>query len=443
MDQYSNASLLILGYGREGKAALSYLSKRYPNATIAVADKAEHLDFDDANQEQKAQQWLLGSAYPHTLTDWDVVIVSPGIPPHDPLLQSARFVTTATNIFLQDCKGEVIVVTGSKGKSTTASLIAHILDVSLVGNIGNPGLAALLQKNDEKTFFVYEMSSYQARLLDRSASVVVITSLFPEHIDYHGSVEQYYQDKLKVATKQEKNDSLFFNAQNKELVNRLQNLKSTAHPWPSDDIFVDASGTIFVDHTIPLMHKDDIPLLGAHNVSNVLGAISVAMHYDVDISTIAEKIRSFVPLRHRLERVGTFEDITFYNDSISTTPESTLAALEALPQTATIFLGGTDRGYDFTKLASQLQKMELQNIVFFPESGKRIADACEKIGYHPRMLYTRSMKEAVDFAYRHTPQKSVCLLSCAAPSYTLYKNFEERGDDFTEEIKKYHASKKN
>lgn len=420
-------SILILGYGREGRASLPYLKQRHPEARIGVADQ-------NACEERGGTEWLCGDNYPTELSEWEMVVVSPGITPSDPLLATAQHITTATNIFFEDCTGTIIGVTGSKGKSTTASLIAHILNAELVGNIGAPALGILLKQNDEKTVYVYELSSYQTRLLKTGPDVAVITSLFPEHLDYHGSLEQYYTDKLNITMQQTGQQHVFYATTQPELLERMQRSPATKHPWPSEEGVHIAEGIIYLPSGDEVMAVREISLLGAHNVSNVLGAVSVATHMGAQRESIALKVASFQPLPHRLQQVGTYHDITFYDDSISTTPESTIAALNALPTVETIFLGGTDRGYDFAELAQHIATSGVLNVVLFPDSGARIKEALESAGAKTRFLETRDMKEAVAFAYEHTGGGKIALLSCAAPSYSLYKNFEERGKYFQAEI---------
>ncbi len=437
MSLSSYQSILILGAGREGRATAAYLQATALHARLTLADQ------QPMTNDLIGVNYLTGVDYPTDLSHWDLVIVSPGIPPQTPLLQTARQITTATNIFFEDCRGTIIAVTGSKGKSTTSSLIAHILTSTtpthLVGNIGRPGLETLLQHNHETDIYVYELSSYQASRLVQGPDIVVITSLFPEHLDYHGSLEQYYTDKLRVTRLQTADQHLFYNADNAELTKRISSSLAIKHPWPSADGIHLRGNTVCLPTGEVVLQSNDIPLLGAHNISNVMGAISVARIFNIPSTIIKQAVQTFQALPHRLERIGTFNDITFYNDSISTTPESALAALEAIPNVATIILGGSDRGYNFAQLASELQRLGIANVVLFPESGAVMKAELQKINYHPRLLETSSLTEAVAFAYQHTPVGSVCLLSPASPSYNLFKNFEDRGQQFRVAVRTYHS----
>jgi UDP-N-acetylmuramoyl-L-alanine---L-glutamate ligase len=223
-------------------------------------------------------------------------------------------------------------------------------------------------------------------------------NLFPEHLNYHGSVAAYYKAKKNIFRFQKKGDLAF--------------------------------RPPFSDVQIPLADSE-IPLLGEHNRQNIRAAISVCKALGVSDSTISQALKNFHPLPHRLELVGIFSEISFCDDAISTTPESTIAAIKALKNVETIFLGGEDRGYDFRDLEKTLREHHIQNIVLFPDTGNRILRSRE--GF--RILETQKMEEAVAFAFAHTQKGKICLLSTASPSYSLWKNFEEKGDHFQRCVK--------
>ena len=174
-------------------------------------------------------------------------------------------------------------------------------------------------------------------------------------------------------------------------------------------------------------------MLGAHNLNNIKAAIKVARLFKISDSVIKKAIKNFKPLPHRLEFVGEFKGIKFYDDAISTTPESTIMAIKALKNIGTIFLGGQDRGYDFRELEKILKLYRIQNIVLFPETGNRILKS--RKGFN--IFETRSINNAVKFAFKNTPKGRICLLSTASPSYSIWKNFEEKGDLFQYFVKNY------
>jgi len=390
-------SALILGYGKEGKATQRYLKSRFPNVAVNIADESENKD------------------YLETQDDYDIVIKTPGIPKE----KIHAHYATATNIFLSRFRGTIIGVTGSKGKSTTASLIYHILSSSgvpsrLAGNIGSPMLELLGECLEPNAVVVLELSSYQLDDIEFSPHIAVVTSLFPDHMDYHGTLEKYYEAKKNILKFQKSDDIFIYNDAVPELRTWASAARGKAMPFPK----------------LPF-EPSAVPLLGEHNVGNVRAAVAAARLCGVADADIERAVRSFRGLPHRLELVGEFKGVRFYDDAISTTPESTIAALRAVPAIGTLFLGGHDRGYDFKELEAEIRARGIKNIVLFPETGKRMFR--ERSGLN--ILETSDMDEAVQFAYAHTQKGEACILSCASPSYGLWKNFEEKGDAFARAVK--------
>ncbi len=399
--------ILILGYGKEGQSAEKFLKKHIPLSEVHIADKK-----DDENYLLKQN-------------DADLIIRSPGIRRE---LVTKKW-TTASNIFFGNFPGQIVGVTGTKGKSTTTSLIAAMIgkkkpDVRLVGNIGFPMLDAL-ETATKDTVAVVELSSYQLADLHYSPHVVLIVNWYPEHSDFHGSFDAYKKAKQNCLYFQTNEDHFVYDPQEKEVAGWTRLTRAKTTPYTDEFPF---------DET-------KIPLIGAHNKRNIQGALTVARLFGVSDEDAQSAVYSFVPLPHRLQNVGTFKEITFYDDAISTTPESTIAALNSLKNVDTIFLGGQDRGYDFVELARALQEKNIKSIVLFPETGVRIKETLEKLGgYHPTVLSTSNMEEAVVFAYQKGSPGSICLLSTASPSYSVWKNFEEKGDLFQKYVKLHGTS---
>ena len=403
-----NKKILIAGYGIEGKSTEQFLKDHVPTAQYEVTDR------------------INGENYLKNQSDFDIVIKTPGIRADEINVPY----TTATNIFFAnlDRKHKTIGVTGTKGKSTTASLIYHILATSgkkteLLGNIGKPLLEFFREDHHEPTFVVCELSSYQLSDIRYSPHISIVVSLFPDHIPYHGNLDSYYEAKQRIIAQASPEDYYVYNPAFTRLAEWAKTTKAQSKPYENDFV------------------PERIPLLGQHNVDNVRGAITVTSLCGVTYREAEDAIHSFQALPHRLQKIGTFKEITFYDDAISTTPESTIAALEAIPDIQTIFLGGEDRGYDFLELASELRETGVKNIVLFPDSGSRIKTALLEVDDSFWNIFeTKSMEEAVSFAYEHTAAHSVCLLSTASPSYSIWKNFIEKGDQFQKFVKQ-HAQK--
>ena len=394
--------IVLLGYGKEGQATERFLQKYVPQAEIVIADQSRDAD------------------YLALQTTGDLVIKTPGI--------SKRFVTvpytTATNLFFANVKKPIVGVTGSKGKSTTSSLIAAMLQaggkrVRLVGNIGAPALD-VVDEDDQVDVYVMELSSYQLDDLERGPEVAVFTSFFPEHLDYHGSLEAYFEAKANIVRKGDTKQVFIYNAHYPELQELVREAPGTAIPF-ADSIPFSLEG---------------LRLRGAHNVQNVYGAWTAAQQFGVTPEQAEQAIQAFQPLPHRLTDVGTFRGITFIDDAIASAPEAAIQALQAVPRVETLFLGGTDRGYVFDELAKMIDASGVRNIVLFPDTGANIKAALER---HSRRAFafceTESMEEAVRFAYQHTSAGMTCLLSTASPSYRLWKNFEHKGEEFTKWVK--------
>ncbi len=394
-------SALILGYGAEGKITEDFLEEEYPKVTVGITDQSS----DENYLEQQ--------------NNFDIVIKTPGIPQS----KITRQYTTATQFFFNRIRREQIIgVTGSKGKSTTASLLAKLLeagdkDVRLIGNIGTPALS-ILQSGDytDETIFVFELSSYQLEKLDVSPHIAVVTAIFPEHLDHHGGMEAYLKAKHSIVANQMSNDVFVYNPKYKileEWAGKARSKKKSVTKLP-----------------FAIMNE---ALNAPHMLENAALAFEVASEFGVTEATAKEVMENFVGLPHRLQKIAEIDGVTYFDDSISTTPESTIAALRAIPNVKTILLGGVDRGYDFTELETELISAGVKNIILFPESGEKMI----KNESNFNVLHTKKMEEAVAFARENTPDDGVCLLSPAAPSYNLFKNFEARGQAFIDAIKKY------
>ena len=267
------------------------------------------------------------------------------------------------------------------------------------------------------TIFVLELSSYQLDDVKFSPDIAVVASLFPEHMDYHYNIKNYYRAKKNIIKYQEAGDVFVFNPKNKKMANWSKQTKAKAVPFVSEKFLNDVN----------------ITLVGKHNKENIRAAVAAAKEFDIPDNKIKKAIETFKPLPHRLEFVGEFKGIKFYDDAISTTPESTIIAVKSLPKIGTIFLGGQDRGYKFSKLAKIIKKHGIKNIVLFPETGKKIFESSKGLN----ILETESMEEAVRFSYKYTQKGEICLLSCASPSYSLWKDFEEKGDQFQKAARYY------
>lgn len=408
------------------------LERLAPGCQITIADKDPMISVPKYNAQ-------LGKDWKANLDRFDTVIKSPGISPQELASVSIQTLSTSTQIFFDSIVGSgatIIGVTGSKGKSTVASLTAAILkaakfDVDLIGNIGEPAVAHIETARKNK-FFVQEISSYQLADLPVSPPIAVVTSFFPEHLDYHGSLEAYLEAKKHICRFQGKNDMVIFNASSPGAAAIAAESESRKLPYDASDAPVALGET---------------HLIGIHNLFNIAAAWRVAEALGVHKRIAVQAITEFQGLPHRLQSLGITSGAEWVDDAISTTPESTIAALDALSERVTcLLLGGQDRGLDFTSLGRRIAQSNIALVLLFPGSGPRIRSAIEATKANVECIDVDSMESAVSIARKKLQAKktsegaglvgpapaglNIVLLSPASPSYGMYKNFEEKGDDF-------------
>lgn len=439
-DHIKKKSILILGYGKEGQSTYRLIRKLYPEKKLSIADidvnniAALRLKNNDVNAKV-----LLGEDYLTQLNSFDLIIKSPGIY----LPETKKTISSQTDLFLQFYADQTIGITGTKGKSTTSSLIHHILiqsgkDALLVGNIGNPPFDYVEKINDE-TIIVFELSSHQLMDISLSPSVAVFLNLFPEHLDHYPDFDSYGKAKSNIFNFLNPNGVQIFDIDQKLLKDYLNpsipkhqslgySAKKTAVCFIEDEqIFIREDK----DFT-PVIHKKEIKnLIGLHNLQNILAAVLACTQKGVSVEMIRKGIISFKSLEHRLEYVGFFAGIQFYNDSIATIPEACIMAVKTLPETATLILGGYDRGLDYSDLYRFLKNSSVSNLIFMGPAGKRMNEEFQTIlTKNKNCLLVESLKEAFLHIPKITRQGKICLLSPAAASYDQYKSFEERGLEY-------------
>ena len=426
----------IWGLGREGRAALGFLRKHHPMLPLMLLDDRAEAPVP---QEYGNLTFAFGAErIANALNKIDVVVKSPGVSLYRDDIRAARTngvqITSLLNLwFAEEPAITTIAVTGTKGKSTTASLIAHILTrlgrrVALAGNIGVP-----VTEIGNADYAVIEVSSYQAADFDGVCDLAVLTSLYPEHVDWHLTVEGYVHDKINLLSRSRRR---IVNSAAADAVDSII-LGSPCRYY----LFNDESGIHSDDNGI-LDGRDRVGvvrnayLVRAHNRSNLCAALAVAKMLDIDLVAALEATHDFRGLPHRQQELGQNGDVLFVDDSISTIPESTLAALAVYAGRAiTLIIGGYDRGIDYGKLLETLSTGAAKAIICLGDSGRRIYDqtrTAAKPGdnFLCQMHLAGSMEDAVSYATQVTPPGGVVLLSPAAPSYGFYRNYIERGRDF-------------
>jgi UDP-N-acetylmuramoylalanine--D-glutamate ligase len=424
----------IWGLGREGRAALRWLESRSPAQVVLVDD-------DPAAAADLGLPVLGGDAGTVALSATDLVIKSAGISRYDPRAEAIRAagvpVTTGAALWMSCHAPRTVGVTGSKGKSTTSSLVHHILAhlgvrAVLAGNIGIPLLDL---DTDGVERFVVELSSYQCAELTESPEVAVVTALFPEHVNWHGSVEQYYNDKLNIVSHGPW--AVVYNALDETLravlAARTVDAEVIAVGRPDGPHVSDGEYRFGAER---LFGTEVCSLRGRHNQVNVCLAIGAVAATGVDCvaarAEIAAALESFAALPHRL---ATIEDaaagITFVDDSLSTAPQATIAALEAFStDPVCVIVGGEDRGLDYAPLRDYLLSARRSvTLIGVPVSGDRIlATVADVPGVSTRSV--DGVRAAVAACREVLSSGGLALLSPGAPSYSQFRNYEDRSAEF-------------
>jgi UDP-N-acetylmuramoylalanine--D-glutamate ligase len=433
----------VWGLGREGRAAIVFLRERHPNLPLLVLD-----DTEDGRAPESLGAGI-GFAFgldriAGALANVDVIVKSPGVSLYRREIKAARaagtHVTSLLNLwFAERLDLTTVCVTGTKGKSTTASLIVHSLArlgrrVALVGNIGVPITGIDDARAD---IAVIEVSSYQAADFDGQCDIAVLTSLYPEHIDWHLSVENYYRDKINLLNHSRRR---IIHRAAAKIVHRFADGSPPRQDFFADEHGIHCCGTEVLDGATVIGQVRNPYLARPQNRSNLCAALAVAKSLDLDPAAALEAAGGFRGLPHRQQELGEVAGVLFVDDSISTIPESTLAALAVYAgRDITVILGGHDRGIDYGKLVEKAVTGAAKAVICLGDSGERIhtlarAVAIRRDDVACKIHRAQSMGDAVAFARQVTPPGGVVLLSPAAPSYGHYHDYIERGRDFASKV---------
>lgn len=421
----------VWGFGREGRAALNALARHLPGQAVDLYGSAEEADIARKDFPSVAVHAVAPDA--DALASFDIVIKSPGISAYRPELLAAkergtRFTSGTALWFASHADTRSIAVTGTKGKSTTSALIAHLarslgVRTALAGNIGLP----MLELDDGVAdLWVIELSSYQTSEAS-GVDLGVVTSLYEEHLDWHGSRERYIDDKLKLLA-----------ASKNVLVNAMQPaLLDRARAHPGLHTFGDMAGWHVADGFILRGDERIAPATavsapGLHNAINACAALAALELMGFDAKAAVPALSTFAPLPHRLQPLGERDGLHWINDSISTTPLASLAALESVPgQRVTLIVGGHDRGLDWAPFVDAMRTHSPEAIICEGANGPRIAAALEDAGV--RNVYrVTDLAAAVEASRRVLGHTGCVVLSPGAPSFDQFKDYTERGRRFAE-----------
>jgi len=401
----------ILGYGLEGKDAEKYFTSLGDNITIL--DRR----FDEN--------------YLNNIASFDLIVRSPGVYRYLPELieveKKGVEITSSLKIFFDNCPAKIIGVTGTKGKGTTSTLIYEILknakkDVYLVGNIGKPYLE-LLPKLTKDSFVVMEISSFQLIDLTKSPYIAVVLNITLDHMDWHKSKEEYINSKKNIVKYQTKNDFAVINSKYDVPKSFLELTK--------------ANVVLFSKDKLEKTYKENLLLKGEHNLENIAAAVTVSKILKIKEDIILKTVKNFKGLEHRLELVREVGGVTFYNDSFATGPQPTIAAIRSFTEPITLILGGSDKGLNYDELGKEISaSKQVKKVIVIGKVGSSIIKSLNDGCFMGSIinLKQRSMARVVENAYRNTPQGGIVLLSPAAASFDMFKDYKDRGSQFKKAV---------
>ena len=449
---FEHKTVALLGFGREGRSTYKLIRKVLPSKELTIIDENDKIINDNTLRDDKHVKFITGKDCMNRIDDFEIAVKSPGIASNSlPTHLKRVYLSSQTDIFLQAYGSQVIGITGTKGKSTTSSLIYHILknagkNTLLVGNIGIPPFDCV---NDIKpdTLVVMELSSHQLEYVSHAPHVAVLLNLFQEHLDHYYTYEDYKSAKFNIGRYQSAGDFFIYNHDNETLVQLIEKSGNQDHHSLSFSLQAGQDTALCLNGEWIEMKLGNTeiklynissgqPLKGHHNLYNIMAAAAATYLAGVSPAQIEAAVKTFNGLAHRIERVGTFAGIVWYNDSIATIPEATIEAVKTLETVDTLILGGFDRGIEYGVLYPFLTQSGVSNIIFVGEAGRRMLKEFNESGHHDKHTFTATdYRQVVDIAREHTQPGKICLLSPAAASYDMFKNFEERGDTYKKNVR--------
>ena len=387
--------IAILGFSREGQSLYKFLKKQpsYKKAEFFI------LDQDTKLKIPKGVTPVLGKKYLNNIKEYDQVFRSPGVPYH--LVKKHKNITSPTELFFKLCPAKIIGITGTKGKGTTATLIYKILkcckkDAYLVGNIGKPAIDSLA-KLKKSSWVVFELSSFQLQGIKQSPHVAVMLDLFPDHMEVHTSYQEYVNAKKNIHRHQKSSDKAFF-------VKDLDLKKFKA------------------------FSSKDLKIPGEHNFKNAVMAYTVTKNLKCPKKKIIETITKFKGNEHRLEFIKQIKGVSFYNDSASTNPQTTIAAVKAFSEPKILIAGGYDKNLSYQPWGKVFPKANIKALILIGDNKQKIKKALVKKNLSIKTA--SSLKEAVQLAKKLAVQNDVVILSPGAASFDMFNGYDDRGQKF-------------
>ena len=428
--------VLILGLSKSGIAAAIAVNKR--GGDVWITEGKEPKEEYKAKIEELKELGIHIESGGHTdafIEGSDYAITSPGIPPKSEIFQKLREhsipIISEIEYAYRNTEIPFIVITGTNGKTTTTALVSHILgkkySAPVCGNIGVPPSSLIDEKHD---FLVCEVSSFQAEMTEKfRAKIACWTNFTPDHIDWHGGLENYFKAKAKLFLGSQAPEYSVLNAQDKRLAEFSKECKNVVMFDDEKDCYIKEEAIYFRGEKIITL--EDCPLIGHHNYQNVMCGIAVAKLIGMENDVIREQIMSFTPPEHRLEKVREMNGITFYNDSKATNPEASIVAIDSFNNVdVALILGGRDKNTDLTEMCASINK-HIHTVLLIGEATQRFEENLIKNGFS-NIIKENSMENAIDKAIDLKPD--VVLLSPACASFDMFKSYEHRGEVFKQYV---------
>jgi len=436
---------LVVGLGRTGEAVCDFLIRQGAKVKISEKSRPENLGSRISFWQEKGVEVEARGHKLQSFLDADVIIPSPGVP-YIPELDEARKrgreILSEIELAYRFIKGKIVGITGTNGKSTTATLTHKILQEGglqshLAGNIGTP-LIQFVEKSQPDDLFVTELSSFQLRYIYKfRAAISLFLNISADHLDWHTDFDDYYQSKKNLLRTQNEEDTAILNRDYPRVwaLRQLGKFKVYAFSQKgkvSQGCWIQENWIILANEIQKkLMQTTETSLFGIHNRDNIMASALVGHVLGIPASSIKKTIISFKGLEHRLEKAGELDQVVFYNDSKATNVDASLKSIQSFSGPIAIILGGRDKGGDFVQLRKPVQK-KVKTIVLIGEASDKIQKSLN--GTVP-MTQASDMKEAVHLAYSAAAPKGVVLLAPGCTSFDMFQNFEERGKVFKREVK--------
>lgn len=436
--------VLVIGLGKTGRALCNFLVERKAFVKVSEINPSINLESDMGFWTGKNITVETGPHNRLSFLDADLIIPSPGVPLL-PEMEEAQTngITILSEVELASrfLKGKIIGITGSNGKSTTATLTHKILkddrhEAFLAGNIGTP-LISFVDKSADHHIYVTELSSFQLDHIERfSAYVSVFLNLSPDHLDWHKNFKNYFEAKKKLFATQKESGFAILNRDDPAVWELEKTTPARVFAFSRQEkiqIGCSIRGEWIVikdENEERIMRVSDIPLPGAHNLENVMASALVGHLFSVPVTQIKDSVKSFQGLEHRLEKVSNIKGVEFYNDSKATNVEATITSIGSFNQPIILILGGRDKGGDFRKLRKPVQE-RVKKVVLIGEAKEKIKEA---LNNDVPISTISSLKEAVEEGFSSANQGEIVLLAPACTSFDMFRNFEERGKIFKAEV---------